>query len=272
MFSSLKIIFIGKIYLYLTNIITSTNYNLAIFLNEKNALIFAADAGVERILQAFKLAMPKAVIAFIIDGKGVENLEEIKEKAGWMIDSFDVYELVRDFDLVLDSTRDLIRRYKELGYSVYVSISSIFSEISAALYAATMYKGGIPLAPESKSQRLPMLRVLMLPTLSLYTLRVLYEDFGGSAMLDNLTEKVIATLKEKEGRERKSGDTLINYHINRKLKPWGLVRTKIIRKKLKVELTNAGAAVARRIDDYMKFLEKPKREEIGKEEKAVIER
>ncbi len=230
-------------------------------MDEKNALIFAADAGVERILQAFKLAMPKAVIALVIGENGVEDVEEIKGKAGWMIDSFDQVSLERSFDLVLDSARELIERYKDLGYKVYVSISSSFPEISAALYAATMYKGGIPISPDAQNPELPMLRVLILPETALITLKVLYEECNGGATLDDLSNKVYETLlRRKKERKKEKSKAMVNYHVNRKLKPWGLVSTRINKKKLRVELTNAGIAVARRIDDYLKFMEKPKEE------------
>lgn len=234
---------------------------MAIVLEGKNALIFAADAGVKSILQAFKLAMPKAVIALIIGKNGAENVEEIKDKAGWMIDSFDLVNLERNFDLVLDSTRELIERYQDLGYKVYVSISSSFPEISAALYAATMYKGGVPLSPEAQNPELPMLRVLILPETALVTLKVLYEECNGRATLDDLSNKVYeALLKRKKERKREKSKAMVNYHVNRRLKPLGLVRTRIDKKKLGIELTNAGIAVAKRVDDYLKFLEKPKGE------------
>jgi len=246
---------------------------LAIILDEKKALIFAADAGTERILQAFKLAMPKAVIALMIGERGVESVEEIKNKAGWMIDSFDTVNLDRSFDSVLDSTRELIERYQNLGYRVYVSISSSFPEVSAALYVATMYKGGIPISPESQTE-LPMLRILMLPETALVILKVLYEECNGSSILEELSKRVyVALLRRNKERKSDKCKAIVNYHVNRRLKPLGLVRTSIEKKKLKIQLTNSGIAVAKRVDDYLKLLEKPKEGVKGRrEEEALIKR
>lgn len=234
---------------------------------QQSALIFAADIKAQSLLDAFGAAGPRKAVALIIDGQGRENVEQIKNQVKWMTKSFNSIELKRDFDLVLDTVRELIQNHMDAGYTVYVSISSSFPEISAALYAATMYKGGIPLAPGSPNMQLPMLRVLMLPKIPLYILKVLHRDFNGIAIQQDLSGRVIETLRREENIQRKSGSALVNYYINKTLKPLGLVRTWTEGKNLKIELTNAGLAVARRVEDYIKLL--PKKEKKEKGEKGV---
>ncbi len=235
---------------------------------QKNALIFVADIEMESLLDAFGTAGPRKAVALIIDGQGKENVEQIKNQVKWMTKSFNSIELKRDFDLVLDTARELIQNHMDAGYIVYVSISSSFPEISAALYAATMYKGGIPLAPGSPNMQLPMLRVLMLPKIPLYILKVLYRDFNGQAYQQDLSERVIETLRREEKMERKSGSALVNYYINKTLKPHGLVRTWTEGKNLKIELTNSGLAVARRVEDYIKLVPKKEKKEKGEKEET----
>jgi|GEM_PF-6664592 len=246
----------------------------------ENALIFAADADEEFILKAFGTAGPRKAVALIIDSQGAEKIPEIKNQVRWMTKSFNSINLRRDFDLVLDTVRDLIQNHRDAGFEVYVSITSSFPEISAALYVATMYKGGIPIAPNAPDPELPMLRVVLLPETSLSILKVLYEEFEGIAFLKELSNRVADYLervrgreirrpkKEKEERKEVSFEPTVNYHVNRKLKPLGLVRTELEGKRLKIILTSSGIAIAKRADDYLKFYpEKSKREEEKKKRK-----
>ncbi len=252
-----------------------------IYLPIETALIFAADADKEIILEALGACGAKKAVALIIDGKGAEKIPDIKNQVKWMTKSFSSIKLMRNFDEVLDTVRELIQNHVNAGFEVYVSISSSFPEVSAALYVATMYKGGIPLAPDAPDPELPMLTVVLLPETSLCTLKILYEEFGGVAFLKDLSERVADYLekirgreirssrKKKEGKKDTSFEPTVNYHVNRKLKPLGLVRTELEGKKLKIILTSSGVAIARRIEDYLKFYpDKSERDEKKRKREA----
>ncbi len=222
---------------------------------EKRLLITSTDQSDKAIEQVLKMIKPE-YICLIQDLDGKFSLsDDLMEKIEWLIGDNLIYVKANlmDFHQVMDVTSEVVDMARAQGVEkIFVNVSPGSTPASLALYMSASVRGLEAVFAHKEAIKVPVIPYDDLPEQAIEILRVLLEDFDGRASLSELAERANVGRNRRRGRGR-SKVALVDYYINKYLKPREYVNTEYDRRELYISLSEKGENLAKRSRDLTVF-------------------
>ncbi len=222
---------------------------------ERRLLITSTDQSDQAIEQVLKMVKPEYV-CLIQDPDGRFSLsDDLMEKIRWLAGDnvISVTADLRDFHQVMDVTSEVVDMARAQGVErIFVNVSPGRTPASLALYMSASVNDLEAVFAQEEAIKVPVIPYDDLPEQAMEILRVLLEDFDGKASLSELAERARIGRSRGRGKGRgRSKVALVDYYINKYLKPRGYVNTEYDRRELYISLTEKGENLARRSRDLL---------------------